>query len=79
MTDAADIPALDPRVWGVKPPAQTLSRAEQAAACVIEQLAAKAGPSNRIGSKDDLRAVTAVSSGHAQRGAGARAGAPPAS
>ncbi|GAA1953299.1 FadR/GntR family transcriptional regulator [Microbacterium deminutum] len=62
MTDASDIPALDPRVWGVKPAAPSPSRAEQAAS-VIEQLAEKAGPTNRIGSKDDLRAVTAVSVG----------------
>ena len=62
MTDAADIPALDPRVWGVRPAPPALSRAEQAAA-VIEELARRAGPSTRIGSKDDLRAVTAVSVG----------------
>ena len=62
MTDAADIPALDPRVWSVRPAPPALSRAEQAAA-VIEELARRAGPSTRIGSKNDLRAVTAVSVG----------------
>lgn len=62
VTDAADEPALDPRAWVVRPVPPPLSRAEQAAA-VIEELAFTAGPSQRIGSKDDLRAVVSVSVG----------------
>ena len=38
MTDAADTPALDPRVWGVRPAPPALSRAEQAAAVIEEQV-----------------------------------------